>query len=59
MRDLVDKELSVVSGGKRRQSNSSKQVAVVKAVNSKASVKQTTVQKNGYTQTNTVTITYG
>jgi len=49
MRELVDNELDAVSGGRRRQSNSAKQVAVVKSVNSKVSVKQTIVQKNGVT----------
>jgi hypothetical protein len=59
MRELVESELTAVSGGRIRQSNSAKQVAVVVAVNAKASVKQTIVQKNGYTQTNTTTISYG
>ena len=59
MRELTDTELSAVSGGRVRQSNKAKQVAVVKSVNSKASVKQTIVQKNGVTQTNTTTISYG
>ena len=49
MRELADNELDVVSGGRRRQSNSAKQVAVVVSVNSKASVKQKIVQRNGVT----------
>jgi bacteriocin-like protein len=49
MRELTENELKAVSGGRRRQSNSATQVAVVVAVNAKASVKQTIVQRNGVT----------